>query len=88
MNYHENPNPNWSHHHFPASTDPPPMDFELSDYLVFDDGATGVDRDSSSPSQSMASAEKFVKKQKWGEKKSICGTQSCIQNTNGAGYYG
>ncbi|EXC19698.1 putative WRKY transcription factor 51 [Morus notabilis] len=52
MNFHGNPNPTWSH--FPANIDPP-MDFELSDYLVFDDGAAGVDQDSSQSQRMLSS---------------------------------
>ncbi|PON58706.1 WRKY domain containing protein [Parasponia andersonii] len=54
MNYNENPNPNWTH--FPANIDPL-AEFELSDYLAFDDG---VDQFNSLSPQSLVSSENFA----------------------------
>lgn len=54
MDFHQNPNPNWTN--FPANMDPP-MDFELSDYLMLEDG---VDHQLGSLSpQSFQSPENF-----------------------------
>ena len=41
MNFHQNPSPNWAHHHFGANIDPF-MDFELSDYLVMEEAHGSV----------------------------------------------
>uniref|UniRef100_A0A803QZJ8 WRKY domain-containing protein n=1 Tax=Cannabis sativa TaxID=3483 RepID=A0A803QZJ8_CANSA len=42
MNFHQNPNPNMTHNHFGGNIDPL-MDFELSDFLVFEDGGVVLD---------------------------------------------
>ena len=54
MNFNQNPNPNWIN--FPAKIDPP-MDFELSDYLVLEEGVDQLDWLSS---QSFPSSENFA----------------------------
>ncbi|XP_062097970.1 probable WRKY transcription factor 51 [Humulus lupulus] len=56
MNFHQSPNPNWTHHHFGANIDPL-MDFELSDYLVLEDGSVVDHQFDSLSSQSFPSPE-------------------------------